>query len=215
MSAIITGNWLAKSGSPTTNPGAGAFNVDSFGNPTSLALSYTDNDGTVRDLSQMAAGNAMYQRSPTDDQNFQKWNVVSVTNNTTWIQASVSVIAQGLSFTAPGNNQLCQLELDTGAKAGVMQAQYLLDDASAPGTGNAIDLGGMYMNKSFYTIVRPGNASFNVDIQASMDGDNWFSIGVAEGSGLDSENQHTCQFLRAKLVSVSPGTAVTVLVSWV
>jgi hypothetical protein len=73
----------------------------------------------------------------------------------------------------------------------------------------------MHINKSFYTIVSPGNSSFNVDIQASMDGDNWFSIGVAEGEGLDSENQHTCQFLRAKLMSVDPGAKVTVLVSWV
>ena len=118
-SAILaTGYWDTQTGAPTSAPGSGKYRADDWAAPTLIAVAGTDANGYDRQAGMLAAqpGDTIWQRSPTDSQNYQEWAVVSVTDETTWVQFGVTVTASGASFTAPGSNQRRLLEaLSVGA----------------------------------------------------------------------------------------------------
>jgi hypothetical protein len=95
-----------------------------------------------------------------------------------------------------------------------LKALYLLDDESEVGIIGVIDTKDMPRTQSFQTFSYPDDASFDVNVEGSMDGLHWFSFGRITGPGIRSEGQHALQFLRATLISADPGASVTVLVSW-
>jgi hypothetical protein len=111
--AIATGYWDTQSGVPTSAPGTGKYRADNWAAPTLIAVAGTDANGYDRQAGLITAqpGDAIWQRSPSDSQNYQEWAVASVTDMGTWAQFGVSVTASGATFTAPGSNQRRLLEL--------------------------------------------------------------------------------------------------------
>jgi hypothetical protein len=95
-----------------------------------------------------------------------------------------------------------------------IKAKYLLFEVANVGDDGFVDMMGMFSTQSVQTIAEPGDATFDVKIEASMDNVNWFPFGDLRGTGVKTEAQHTIQFLRAKVIFIDPGTILTVIVSW-
>jgi hypothetical protein len=116
---IATGYWDTQTGAPTSAPGNGKYRADNWAAPTLIAVNGTDANGYDRQAGMITAlpGDVLWQRSPSDSQNYQEWAVVSVTDQGTWVQYAVSVTATGATFTAPGSNQRRLLELLQQAEA--------------------------------------------------------------------------------------------------
>jgi len=110
---IATGYWDTQSGSPASAPGTGKYRTDNWTAPTLVAVAGTDANGYDRQAGMLAAqpGDLIWQRSPTDSQNYQQWSITAVTDMTTFVQFGVSVTATGATFTPPGSNQRRLLEL--------------------------------------------------------------------------------------------------------
>lgn len=88
----------------------------------------------------------------------------------------------------------------------------LIDNATEPGAGPAISLGGMYSRKSTYVHADDG-VTFSVTLKGSLDNDYWFDIGTLTSVGVESEVVKTIHYAQAIVDSVSGG-AVTVRLAW-
>jgi len=110
---LATGYWDTQTGAATSAPGTGKFRADNWAAPALLAVAGLDANGYDRQAGMITAqpGDVIWQRSPTDSQNYLELSVVTVTDMTTWVQFAVSVTATGATFTAPGSNQRRMLEL--------------------------------------------------------------------------------------------------------
>jgi hypothetical protein len=95
-----------------------------------------------------------------------------------------------------------------------IKAKYLLLEVTDVGDDGFVDMAGMFATQSVQTIAEPGDAAFDVEVEASMDNKNWFPFGDLRGTGIRTEAQHAMQFLRAKVVAIDPGAVLTVIVSW-
>ena len=115
--ALATGYWDTQTGAPATAPGTGKYRADNWAAPTLIAVAGIDANGYDRSagLAMAAPGDTIWQRSPSDSQNYQEWSVTAVTDSGTWVQYSVTVTASGATFTAPGSNQRRLLELLSAA----------------------------------------------------------------------------------------------------
>ena len=110
---LATGYWDTQTGAPTSAPGNGKYRADDWAAPTLVAVAGLDANGYDRQAGLTGAqpGDTIWQRSPSDSQNYQEWSVTAVTGQVTWVQYAVTVTATGAAFTAPGSNQRRLLEL--------------------------------------------------------------------------------------------------------
>lgn len=88
----------------------------------------------------------------------------------------------------------------------------LLEDATEPGTGPVISLGGMHSRKSSYVFADDG-VTFSATLKGSLDNEFWFDIGTLTSPGVESEVLRTVHYVQAVLDSVSGG-AVTIRLAW-
>jgi len=104
---LVSGYWETQSGAPTSAPGSGKYRADNWATPSQLAMSPTDADGYNRytGLLSLKDGDEIIQTASNDSQNYQRWSVVSVVDQGTWVQVNVSVTDTGSAFAAPGSNQ--------------------------------------------------------------------------------------------------------------
>src|SRR5262245_47948722 len=106
------GYWDTQSGAPTSAPGTGKYRADNWAAPALVAVSGTDADGYDRHAGFVALvpGDLITQQATNDSQNYQRWTVVSVTDNGAWASVAVEVAETGTAFTPPGSNQRHLLE---------------------------------------------------------------------------------------------------------
>jgi len=135
---LAAGYWETQSGAATSAPGNGKFQADNWAAPTLLAFSAVDADGYDRHAGLVAAlpGDLCWQTAPNDSQNYQRWTVVSVTDNGSWTQAAVTVAETGPAFVPPGTNQrrLVQL-LSLAQPSGALPWQAWAPPLDPPTTG--------------------------------------------------------------------------------
>jgi hypothetical protein len=124
-SVVVFGYWQTQTGTPTTAPGNGKYQADSWSAPTLLAISTTDSDGYTRDFTNVSPGDIIIQLASNNSQNYQRWLINSVTLMGTWVQIAVQVVESGTAFAAPGSNQSRLIEL----------IQEPPDIVTAPSTG--------------------------------------------------------------------------------
>jgi len=117
---LAAGYWDTQTGPATAAPGTGKYQADNWTAPTLLAVSGTDGDGYSRQagLAALLPGDLITQLSRADSQNYQRFTVISVTDNTTWLGLGVTVAEAGPTFAAPGANQRYLLEAFVSAQSG-------------------------------------------------------------------------------------------------
>lgn len=88
----------------------------------------------------------------------------------------------------------------------------LVDQATEPGAGPAVSLGGLYSRKSTYCIADAG-VTFSATLRGSLDDSFWFDIGTLNSIGVESEVLRSVHYVQAVLDSVSGGP-VTIRMAW-
>lgn len=94
-----------------------------------------------------------------------------------------------------------------------IEAHTSLDAATATGTGTALDAGQIVPSATMYVAVTGEPDAFDVEVQASLDGTEWFSTGAAiTVAGTTALASTHARYYRANLTILTGGTSPTVTV---
>lgn len=126
---LAAGFWDTQSGDPATAPGSGKYQADNWASPALLAISAQDADGYARQdgLAAILPGDLITEQGTNNSQNYQRWTVVTVTDNAYWVQVGVTVAETGSAFAAPGSNQRRLLQVIRAGGAAPPEVAPVLD----------------------------------------------------------------------------------------
>lgn len=84
----------------------------------------------------------------------------------------------------------------------------LLSNVTSTGPGNATNLNALFVHNTINVSIGGANPDEGVIVrlEGSLDGTNWFALCEQEGPGVQSDTQHTVQYVRANVMAIASGT---------